>query len=170
MKKILVLGLLSLMMVGCSTTSGSSAKTSVSNFDGSRSVSVSAHGAACTSMICPMLGATWVEKYPDTMGFTVQVLNDITNISSVAFNIDGEIIQLNSIGLTDFDRVANAKISRKSIVADYSVVEKILNSKRTWMKVSTSNGPLEVAIIDGSTDSKAFHALKRFDAQVKAIN
>lgn len=168
MKKVFLAFML-IGLVGCSTTSGSGAKTSVSNFDGSKSVSISAHGAACRSMICPMLGATWVEKHPNTVGFTVQVLNEITNINSVAFNIDGEIIQLNGVGLTDFDRMANAKISRKSIVADYSVLEKILNSKRTWMKVSTSNGPLEVAIIDGTTDSKAFHALKRFDAEVKAI-
>lgn len=172
MRKILMGGLVAigLSLGGCSTTSGTGAETSVSNFDGSRSVGISAHGAACTSMKCPMLGATWVEKHPNTVGFTVQVLNEITNINSIAFNIDGEITQLDGIGLTDFDHMANAKISRKSIVADYSVLEKILNSKRTWLRVSTSNGVIEAAIIDGATDSKAFHALKRFDAEVKAIN
>lgn len=166
MKIILAIGLMTII-AGCSTTSGMNATTSISSFDGVKSVGVQAHSSACTSFVCPMLGATWLDNQPDNVGFSVQLFNEIANIQSVAFNIDGNIIKINALLPTDFDQEAGINISRTSIVTSYSILTKILQSKRTWMKVSTTKGSHEVAIIDGSLDSKAFHALKRFDTQVK---
>lgn len=166
MKKILIIGLLT-FLTGCSTTSGTGALTSISKFDGVKSVAIQAHGAACKDFTCPMLGATWLDSQPNNVGFSVQVSNLIANIQSVAFNIDGEIIKIDALLQTDFTQEAGLNYSRTSIVTNYSVLTKILQSKRTWMKVSTSKGSYEVAIIDGAIDSKAFNALKRFDIQVK---
>lgn len=166
MKKILATFLIGLIS-GCATTAGYDAQTSSSKFDGVKSVAIQAHGAACKGLICPMIGATWLEDQPNNVGFTIQLFNEIANINSIAFNIDGEIIKANALGSTDFDRVTGVNVSRTSIVTNYSVLTKILSSKRTWIRVSTSKGLQEVAIIDGQTDSKAYHALKRFDAQVK---
>lgn len=167
MKKILLVGLISLFTVGCSTTSGTGPRTTVSNFDGVKSVAILPHGAACKSMVCPMLGASWLDNQPDNVGLTLQLLNSTENIHSVSFNIDGEIITLKNSRSTDFGQAAGANYSQATMVTSYSALTKILQSKRTWMKVSTSKGAHEVAIIDGAVDSKAFNALKRFDAQVK---
>jgi hypothetical protein len=167
MIKILVIGLASLFTVGCATTSGLNPQTAVSNFDGVKSVAIVPHGAACKSMVCPMIGATWLDDQPNNVGLSVQLLNETANIHFVSFNIDGEIITLKPLGLTRFDKGAAGNYSQVTMVTSYSVLTKILQSKRTWMKVSTSKGGHEVAIIDGTVDSKAFNALKRFDTQVK---
>lgn len=166
MKKILAL-ILSSLVAGCATTAGLGPQTSTSDFDGTKSVAISPHGAACKSMICPALGATWLDNQPNNVGFSVQVLNQISNIHSVAFNIDGEIIKLDAKMPTDFVQNSGINTSITSIMTNYSVLTKILQSKRTWMKVSTNKGAYEVAIIDGDIDSKAFHALKRFNTQVE---
>ena len=166
MKNILMVGLLSLL-VGCSTTSGLDARTSVSNFDGVKSVAIPPHGTSCKGMVCPLLGATWIGDKPNDVGFSVELFNEIASIHSVAFNIDGQIIKVDALLLTDFSPDVSVKASRTSVVLPYSVLTQILESKRTWIKVSTSKGNYEAAIVDGAVDSKAFNALKRFDAQVK---
>lgn len=167
MRKILIIGLASLFTLGCATTSGLNPQTAVSNFDGVKSVAIAPHGAACKSMVCPMIGASWLDNQPDNVGITVRLFNEIANIHSVSFNIDGEIINIKNEHATSFDQVTGSNYSQATIVVSYSILTKILQSKRTWMKVSTSKGAHEVAIVDGTVDSKAFNALKRFDAQVK---
>jgi hypothetical protein len=167
MKKILIIGLASLFTIGCATTSGLNPQTAVSNFDGVKSVAITPHGAACKSMVCPMVGASWLDNQPDNVGITIQLFNEIANIHSVSFNIDGEMITLKPLGITRFDEAVGTNYSQVTMVTSYSFLTKILQSKRTWMKVSTSKGAHEVAIVDGTVDSKAFNALKRFDAQVK---
>ena len=167
MKKILIIGLASLFTLGCATTSGLNPQTAVSNFDGVKSVAIAPHGAACNSMVCPMIGASWLDNQPDNVGITVRLFNEIANIHSVSFNIDGEIINIKNDHATSFDQAVGANYSQATMVVSYSILTKILQSKRTWMKVSTSKGAHEVAIVDGTVDSKAFTALQRFDAQVK---
>jgi len=132
-----------------------------------KSVAIAPHGAACKSMVCPMVGASWLDNQPDNVGITIQLFNEIANIHSVSFNIDGEMITLKPLGITRFDEAVGTNYSQVTMVTSYSFLTKILQSKRTWMKVSTSKGAHEVAIVDGTVDSKAFNALKRFDAQVK---
>lgn len=168
MKKLLALGMLiTTFLTGCATTTGTNPQTLISKFDGVKSVGIQAHGGACKDFTCPMLGATWLDNQPNNVGFSVKVTNLIANIHTVSFNIDGEIITINAISKTDFNQEFGLNYSSTVVVTNYSLLTKILQSKRTWMKVSTSKGAYEVAIIDGATDSKAFHALKRFDTQVK---
>ncbi|AYA02099.1 hypothetical protein BEN74_03925 [Acinetobacter sp. WCHAc010034] len=168
MKKVLLVGVLGLGLVlgGCATTSGLNAKTGVSGFDGKKHVRIEPHGAACTSMICPAIGAIWIEDAPNLVGLNFEVVNDIRSINSAELNIDGEIIKLTNTNLTNFNTnigVSSAKI----YTTDFATVDKIINSKRTWVRLGTSKGYVEAAIIDSSKDSKAFHALKRFKSQVE---
>ena len=168
MKKILAVGVLGfgLALGGCATTSGSSAKTATSGFDGKKHVRIAPHGTACTSMICPAVGAIWLEDAPSMVGLNFEVVNDIRAINSAELSIDGEIIKLTNTNLTNFNTnigVSSAKI----YTTDFTVVDKIINSKRTWVRLNTSKGYVEAAIVDGGKDSKAFHALKRFKNQVE---
>ncbi|WP_180012564.1 hypothetical protein, partial [Acinetobacter sp. YH16055] len=153
MKKILIIGLASLFAIGCATTSGLNPQTAVSNFDGVKSVAIAPHGAACKSMVCPMVGASWLDNHPDNVGITIQLFNEIANIHSVSFNIDGEIINIKNDHATSFDQAVGANYSQATMVVSYSILTKILQSKRTWMRVSTSKGAHEVAIVDGAVDS-----------------
>jgi len=168
MKKVLLVGVLGLGLVlgGCSTTSGLDATTGTSGFDGKRHVRIEPHGAACTSMICPAIGAIWIEDEPNLVGLNFEVVNDIRSIYSAELNIDGEVKKLTNTSLTSF----NTKIgvsSAKIYTTDFTIVDKIINSKRTWVRLNTSKGYVEAAVIDGDKDSKAFNALKRFKRQVE---
>lgn len=168
--KFLILSILVFGLIGCTATStGTKPTTVVSGFDNTKRVSISPHGAACTSMSCASIGATWISKFPDEVGLSVYLFNNMVSIQAVDFNVDGEIVSLKNSSLTNFEipKYSLTGTSEKTFITDYSIVEKILNSKRSWIRVHTSKGLIEDAIIDGGKDSKAFHALKRFDDQVK---
>jgi hypothetical protein len=165
MKKILAASLLCLGLVGCATTTGSAPKVSSSGFDGSKRVFIDGHSVACDQMACPLIGAIWSSNNPNLVGLKISVINTIVSINSVDLNIDGEIIKLRENTLTDFS-TGTLLESSKVFVSDFSVVDKIINSKRAWIRVNTSKGLIENPIIDGTKDSKAYHALKRFKDQV----
>lgn len=65
---------------------------------------------------------------------------------------------------TNFNELGAAtKESRKGFIVPLDLVRKITMSQRTWLRVQTTGGYAEDAVIDGQTlDSKAYHALKRF--------
>lgn len=64
---------------------------------------------------------------------------------------------------TNFNELGAAtKESRKGFIVPLDLVRKITTSQRTWLRVQTTGGYAEDAVIDGQTDSKAYHALKRF--------
>lgn len=167
MKKLLIAGIVGFGLIGCTTTSGLSAQTATSGFDGKKHVRIAPHGTACTSMICPAIGAVWIEDAPSLVGLNFEVINDIRSINAAELNIDGEIIKLTNTDLTRFNTDVGVS-SAKTYTTNFNVVDKIINSKRSWVRLSTSKGYVEAAIVDNGKDSKAFHALKRFKAQVEA--
>ena len=167
MKKLLIAGVIGIasILAGCSTTSGLGAQTGVSGLDGKKHVRIAPHGAACTSMVCPAIGAVWIEDAPNLVGLNFEVVNDIRAINAAELNIDGEIIKLSNTDLTRFNTDIG-RSSAKTYTTNFDVINKIVNSKRSWVRLSTSKGYVEAAIIENGKDSKAFHALKRFKAQV----
>lgn len=165
--KLPLLGVLAAVLAGCSTTSGLNTKTSVSNFDGVKTIYMPPHGAACKSIICPTIGASWVDNQPNNVGLKIEIYHKIENIRSIAFNVDGEILEIDNLLPTKFNNDSGIPTSSTVVVTDYKFLTKILESKRTWLRVDGQQSRYEVAIIDGEKDSKAFHALKRFDEQVK---
>ncbi|MDC4945272.1 hypothetical protein OHW01_18920 [Acinetobacter baumannii] len=168
MKKLLAAVLIGLGLMGCATTSGLAPKVTTSGFDGSKRVFIDGHSVACDQMVCPLIGAIWLSNNPNLVGLKISVINSIVSINSVDLNIDGEIIKLRENTLTDFS-TGTLLESSKVFVTDLTVVDKILNSKRAWIRVNTSKGLIENPIIDGSKDSKAYHALKRFKNQVNTV-
>lgn len=168
MKKTLISAALSLIALsGCSNTSGLSANVGYSGFDNAKTVQIQPHGNDCSSMVCTGIGAQWNQSHPNSVILIINVFNDVTGITGAQLNIDGEIVTLNrTSGVTDFQIDNYVKNSTKGFVTDLSVVHRILNSKRTWLRVSTPTGYIEDRVIDGEQDSKAFHALKRFISSV----
>ena len=170
MKKIILGTLVSIVLAGCTaTTTTLNPKTTVSGFDQTKRVTIDPHGAACTSMSCTSIGATWVSNYPNDVGISIFLMNNMASIQSVDFNIDGEIVTLKSHSLTNFEipKYSLTGTSQKTFITSYSIITRILNSKRSWVRVHTSSGLIEDAIIDGAKDSKAYNALKKFDKEVE---
>lgn len=155
-------------LAGCSTTSGTGPNVSRSGFDGARVVTINGHGNACKSMLCTGLGAQWTSKNPTESVLVVYVFNDIKGITGAQLNIDGQTYDLTTMRpFTNFsDFGAATKESRKGFLVPTDLVRKITVSQRTWLRVQTTAGYYEDAVIDGQTDSKAYHALKRFLAAV----
>lgn len=160
--------LAALLVAGCSTTSGGSASESRSGYDGARVVSIPPHGAACTSMLCPGLGAQWNDKRPDVAIITVQLFNEWTPITTARLMIDGkETVLQPSVNGTQFNPVGQGfRNSYRDFTGPLSTLRALSTAQRAWLRVGTSQGTTEVAIVDGSTDSKALHAIRRFLAQV----
>jgi hypothetical protein len=164
-----LVALLALLGAGCATTSGNAPETTRSGFDGARVVSITPHGNACTTVLCTGLGAQWSSARPDQAIVSVAVFNQITGITGAAVNVDGKVTQLAAIAPTGFNRLGDAqKVSRSDFVVPLQLVRSIAGAKRAWLRVTTPGGSLEDAIVDGSTDSKALHALRRFLAEVDA--
>lgn len=168
MKKLSSIFLLTAILAGCGTTSGLAPQTKSSGFDGKKQVTIMPHGAACTSMGCPAIGAIWIQDQPDRVGLRFQSINDLSLVRSAHLNIDGKTYNFQNTGNTDLSHTNGTAKSGMVAVTDMDVVDKILESKKTWVRISTNQGNVEAAIIDNGKDSKAYNALKRFKAQVEA--
>lgn len=169
MKKLaLVFALSVIALSGCSNSSGLDAKTATSGFDGGRVVSIPPHGNACSTMTCTGLGAQWNSNNPDKAFLLVNVFNDIQGITGAELNIDGKVYNLGSpTQFTNFDNVGpGISNSEQPFVVKLSMIRDIVNSKRTWLRVHTTKGDLEDAVIDNGKDSKSYYALKRFLSEV----
>lgn len=159
-----------LLLIGCSTTSGTGPNVTRSGFDNARVVAISGHSNACKGMLCTGLGAQWTSKSPAEAILVVYLFNDIKGIMGAKLNIDGQTHDLSIMQpLTNFNEFGAAtKESRKGFLVPLDLVCKITASQRTWLRVQTTGGYVEDAVIDGQTDSKSYHALKRFLAAVDA--
>ncbi len=168
MKNILLVSIL-ILLTGCSTSSGFDAKSTSSGFDGGRTVTIRPHGTACTSSICTGLGAQWSSTDPGNALLIVSIFNDIQGIIGAELNVDGKLYQLQrNSQLTNFDSVgAYVQNSSQSFIVPLSLIKELTNSKRTWLRVQTTRGYIEDAVIDSGKDSKAYHALKRFLTEVE---
>lgn len=156
------------LLVGCSTTSGLEPSISQSGFDGARVVTIRGHGNACKDVLCTGLGAQWTSKDQTEAVLVVYLFNDIKGITGAQLNIEGQVHKLSNMRqLTNFSESGSPmKESRKGFLVPLDLVRKITTSQRTWLRVETTGGYIEDAVIDGQTDSKAYHALKRFLAAV----
>ncbi|HDY91838.1 MAG TPA: hypothetical protein ENH67_09220 [Pseudoalteromonas sp.] len=162
MFKTLITLSFALLLTACSNKSGLSPTVSTSGFDNAKIVTITPHGNASDSMIATGIGAQWSSATPDLVLLQVAIFNDISAITGAELNIDGNKIKLYATkGITDFNS-SSVKQSIKSFSTKLSVVRDIVNSEKTWVRVSTPTGSMENAIIDGETDSKAFYALQRF--------
>lgn len=157
-------------LASCANTSGLEAKTTSSGFDGARVVDIQPHGAACTGMVCPGLGAQWSSKAPDSAIVTVAVFHEIRGITGAEVSVAGQATRLKAMGvITTFSRPGDPlRVSRTDFAAPLALVRSMASAERVWLRVHTTDGYIEAAIVDGQLDSKAVHALRRFISQVDA--
>ncbi|SBS62722.1 hypothetical protein [Vibrio atlanticus] len=167
MKKLGVF--IAFLIAGCSTTSGLEPSVSHSGFDNATIISIEPHGNACDSMVCTGIGAQWSSSKPEQVILIMSIFNEYSGITDVQLNIDGKKIQLQPTRtITDLNNNSAIKTSTKAFVADLQLIDSILSSQRTWVRVHTPTGYLEDAVIDNGKDSKSYHALSRFMRDVRS--
>lgn len=174
--KTMILGvLLSFSLLGCATTSGLDAKTTTSDFDKSKRVSIAPHGSVCTNnyATCALLGFTWTDKKPEQSNILVQVTEptnggEYHSIITTKLNIDGDIITLKpSIGDTNsFDYNEVFKTSSRLYDVPLSTLNKVKLSKITKIQVIADGAIIEGDLKDGDKNTKAYHAMLRFLDQI----
>ena len=162
-----------LFFIGCAATNQAltpSVKTVVSDFDGSIEVfqkPVSAASGMKDSW--NMLGFRWTSKEPNYV-FLIVGLKGIVNISSVSFNIDGNIVRLDETArkFTDCNECKNRKSTRQfsmllsqfRVLASAKIVKMKIESKDTYYV--SSFGQSKRATVGG----KFAPFLQQVDAQL----
>src|SRR5438552_1948020 len=153
---------LSLLLTSCGTTTGLSPTVAHSGFDNARVVSIAPHGnRGGWGVVGRGIGAQWSEAHKDDVILIIAVYDSAyTGITGAELNIDGEKITLTPTAtVTAMETtVPGLRESTKGFLTTLDTVEKIIKSKRTWLRLQTPTGTLEDAVIDGATDSKAYHA------------
>ncbi|WP_022946873.1 hypothetical protein [Pseudoalteromonas ruthenica] len=167
--KTCIIMLFVVLLASCSTTSGQAPEVSSSGFDDSKVVTISPHGNASSTIIGTGLGAQWTSATPEKALLIVAIFNDIQAISDAELMVDGSKITLTpSKGVTDFESSSyGIKKSTRAFSTNLDTIKRITEAKKAWIRVHTPTGYMEDPIIDGPTDSKAFHALKRFIKSVE---
>ena len=170
-------------VAGCANTSGLQAKTSVSEFDGTKSIVIPAHGMNCKKMpVCDMIGFSWTSKAPELAGFMVEI-NDFRGsgsseyfaIKSVNIKIDEEVISLTPLDKLsgsdfDYDKTTFYTTTTRGFEAPISLLNKIKNSKITKTQIITDGATFEDTFKDGDKNSKAYYAMLRFLEQIKQVD
>jgi predicted acylesterase/phospholipase RssA len=141
MRNVLALCLV-MFLVGCGATLNSALTPSLSiekdSFDGSLTINQPpVSSASSMSEAWHTLGFQWNEKYPDTVFLTVGV-QGIHNVTDVAFNVDGEIIDSSSEAskLTKFDINKYSDRSERRLAIPLKAFEMIARGKLVKMKVT----------------------------------
>lgn len=156
-------------LAGCATTTGLAPTSSTSGFDGARVVDIAPHGTVCDEMPCVALGAQWNSRFPESVIVTVVTLDPkFSGIQKATFSIDGKELAFRPKGLTRFDPgfSAVARESRQDFVVPLETLRQIRAAGRVWLRVSTLDGYVDRAVLDGQKDSKAYHAIGRLLAEI----
>lgn len=155
-----------LLLASCAVSHA--ARVEHSQFDGSRSVTVDPHRLQCANLaVCTNLGASWNSKHSAHAALQVQLAGLISNITAVAFNIDGEMVELEvKETFTDFYNDGVSQRSTKAFLTTPDLIRRLVGSERTWVRITTAVGSFEGPLVDGQEKSPAAEALERFLAAV----
>lgn len=176
MKKIFLALSTVLLLSGCNTptTTGDSARTAISTFDGAKTVSVGLHPIVCANVItnCAFIGFAWNDKNPNQVSSLIKIsdIADYHAISAVKFNIDGDIVTLNT-NLSDsnqFEQLSSgSKETTKQYVVPLSLLERIKSSTSTKVQIIGKGTVIEGDFKNSGESTKAYYAMLRFLDEVK---
>ncbi len=177
MKKTAILFCAALALVGCATTSGLDASTSVASFDGAKVVDISPHGAMWSGNYDDhiSIGGQWSSAAPSMSTMKIQ-LSSYTRyrlIDRATLRIDGQEVDLKkTTASTQFDKVHQFSTydSTASFSTPITTFERIAAAKDVRIRVYTPSGYVDAVILTTEGDSKAYHATKRFLGAVRSAH
>ena len=169
-KELLLIGSIGLLsLVGCASSKYET-RTSTSNFDGTVSKGSTPALLTCNEWKeeCPVLTFVSSTKTENTVGVSTLVRSSLNyyGMTKLAFNIDGKIIEVENVGLTDYKYNSTLRMKESSamFVMPKSIISDMKNAERIWVKVSTQkHGAFERAMLDNGIQSKAFKALLAYN-------
>jgi hypothetical protein len=169
-KKFVAVAFTALLLAGCANDVGLNAETSVSKFDGVKTVTIQPHGADC----CMAIGAFWTEKVPDMVVLNLTTYVKYMNLEGAELRVDDKIIKLQPVDtLTNFeqmlpgDTVVNMPTSTRGFALSLSDLRQVMTAKTSMIRLITlSDGAIVGTIRDGQNDTKAYYALQRFLKQL----
>lgn len=168
MQKIILTGL-ALTLISCAAPNYET-RTSVSNFDGTVVKGSTPALLTCNEWKeeCPALTFISSSKNEETIGVAVEVNSSVNYYSfrKLAFNIDGKIIEVDNLGLTDhkYNQYIKFKESKAIFVMPKSIISEMKSANRIWVKVLTlQHGSFERSMLDNGVESKAYKALKAYN-------
>lgn len=169
MTKIIAMLAICFSLFGCANSTGLKPKLSKTGFDDATVVSVPPHGMGCKSYPCIMLGAQWQSNVQGIVYLDFKTMYEFTNMYSARLNIDGDIVELIDISnVTNHDvDTLNNRYSLHTFAIKEEKFEKILSAKKVWVQIKTDGGNVEDYIVDDEKDTKAIHALKRFNVMME---
>lgn len=159
-------------VLGCATTAGTEAHTSVAAFDNAKIVEISEHGAQCASSDpCIGIGGQWSSSHQDYAYMRIRTSSFLSyyGITEATLRIDGVDFHLRSPErMTAMSKLSNMLYeSSQSFRVPLDLFRRIERAKDVRIRVNTTKGYVDDVIISGKADSKAYHAIRRF---LKAID
>lgn len=148
MKKTIIL-ILSALLAGCSADHMVKAKTSISAFDGMKTISTrpfyvyaptGKHGASFS------IGGFWNEALGENMAVKVEVNFEYVGITNLEISFNGDIRKYNALSITEFNTPSSQTMSMRSSSQAFLVpitdIQKIENTQNVKIRIITRKGEL----------------------------
>lgn len=169
MKKFVFLLLFLIPVITFAAPKGVSVSTS--NFDGAKEVTLKPYGTStCMGFgkTCVSVGALWRSTEPQIVALELVSLRSLINMSHLAISADGDIIVAERVPLTaQYEITGFYRQSAQRFFITKSDLDKILNAKKVWMKISVVGGSyIETNLINDDKSTLARDGLIRFRTEI----
>lgn len=163
MKKILVIGLIGLILGGCTAGQMSQAKITTSQFDNSKNINAREMPALGKDKWHPsniFFGARWTDRVPQLVVLEVKYMHEYQNLDKLSFNVDGEIFEAKKLNMTELERNQYYKASKAPYVITIDQARKILGAHNAKFRITTLSGQYtDGAIVLNSNKSMAYQSI-----------
>lgn len=163
MKKFLLIGLVGILLGGCTSGQMSQAKITTSQFDNSKNINAREMPALGKDKWHPsnvFFGARWTDRAPQLVVLEVKYMHEYQNLNKLSFNVDGEIFEAQKLNMTDLERNQYYKASKAPYVITVNQAKKILNARNAKFRITTLSGQYtDGAIVLNSDKSMAYQSI-----------
>lgn len=187
MKKLYVIGAITLALGGCSTTQMRAIEQNhvavvktVSTFDNATVITNKNKGSLYGNPFGPYTNKVLMSGYYTTAHPEVIMLNisyideqDLLSLNKISFNIDGEMFESIAPNTTDYGNLSyatNVRQSTNNFVIPLSLANKIANAKDVRVRIHTSKGFIDRFLVKPDEQEPQSQATKAIVYILNEIN
>lgn len=172
MTKLILALPIALLFSGCAITPDTNIKTSVSTFDGSKSITTAPNVIDCVNItVCAYMSLTWTNKQPEIpvlmikLEDTQAIASSYYPIISAKFNVDGNIVSLKPLpgGDNNFNHSGTSKSTTRLFEAPMALLKSIEKSNDTKIQILADGAIVEKDFKNGT----AYPAMTKFIGEVE---